>query len=131
MAKGFLAKGQSYLQRVREGSMATTLTVHLWRGGSDLGVLEDIVFATASEVIDTNNTIYVDVQRQDFICPIASYDALASGEPEAGDEIVVTNASDDGVTYTLTSFGGQPAWEPHDPEAGTAYRLHTEIASVA
>lgn len=130
MAKGFLSKGLNYLQRVREESLATLLTVNLYRDGSDLGELVGIVFATSSEVID-GTVVYLDVRRQDFICPIASYQDLASGEPEADDQLLVVYTDGTEMTFTLTAFGGQPVWEPHDPEANTAYRIHTQIVEIA
>lgn len=127
---GFLAKGQRFLARVREESLVTELTATLYRGGDSLGEIVGLVFASATEAIDSNQVVYVDVQRQDFIVPIASYDDLASSVPQAGDLIVVDR---DGVetSYELMTLGGIPAWEPHDAEAGTAYRLHTAIIEVA
>lgn len=127
---GFLAKGQRFLRRIREDSLVTELTATLWRGGVSQGELVGLVFANAVEQIDNNQVVYLDVQRQDFIVPIASYDDLVSSEPQAGDVIVIDR---DGVetSYELMVFGGVPAWEPHDPEALTAYRLHAAIVEVA
>ncbi len=130
MAKGFLSKGLSYLQRVREESLATVLTATLVRNGSDLGELDGLVFATSSELID-GTVVYLDVRRQDFICPIAIYQTLASGEPAADDQIVIEYSDGTEITFTLTAFGGQPVWEPHDPEGNTAYRLHSQIVEIA
>lgn len=128
---GFLEAGQTWLATQRTTSLTTTQTVTYERDGVESAALDGVVVGQATELIDTDSTIYVDVQRLDFIVPVAELTAVGIAEPEGGDLIHITDSGGTKRTYEVRTIGGVPAWEPHDPPLWTAYRIHTLIAVVA
>lgn len=103
------------LAAIQQSHAATSITYRR-EGKDDISI--DATAGAAGTQID-NSTGELSWSDKDWLIPVADLSAL--GEPERGDQIIVSSTE----VYTCLPPAGENCWRPSDNH-GARYRIHTK-----